>query len=325
VRPLRRDSRESRRRWWRLPIPVIAAAWALALIVGQQRASATEVPGTHAVQKGDTLTDIAAATGVPVDRLVELNDVEGPDRITAGQVLRLTAAPSSGRYYVQPGDTLSGVAAANSIPTAQLAALNALPDPDLLLAGQVLELPGADGRRLPPGVSAQLPSIRWMGSPNFWPGRPRGAPLALVLHTADGALAGIDATFASVASERSAHYGIALDGRVHQYVELMDRAWANGLLESGHAWPGPREPNPNHYTISIETEDLGTGQPVSEAQYQATLAVGRLVLTHYPSIQYVVTHRAISPESRHDDPGHRWVDKGRFATLASALGLKAIL
>jgi N-acetyl-anhydromuramyl-L-alanine amidase AmpD len=135
----------------------------------------------------------------------------------------------------------------------------------------------------------------------------------------------MDAWFLDDRSEHSAHFGIGLDGRVHQYVDVRDRAWANGTIEAGSAWPGPAGVNPNHVTVSIETEDLGdASQVVTEAQYQATLAAARMTLKQYPKIRYLVTHRAISPETRSADPGARWIRSGRFAALAAELGLEPI-
>ena len=55
---------------------------------------------TYTVVAGDTLTRIAARTGVSVSDLVAFNDLADPDRIEVGQVLRLDAAtppmPSDG-------------------------------------------------------------------------------------------------------------------------------------------------------------------------------------------------------------------------------------
>lgn len=44
---------------------------------------------TYTVQAGDTLSAIAATFGVSVDSLVEINNIDNPDLIYAGQVLRL--------------------------------------------------------------------------------------------------------------------------------------------------------------------------------------------------------------------------------------------
>ena len=227
-------------------------------------------------------------------------------------------------YPVQPGETLGGIADAVGIPIRRLAALNNLANPDVIRAGQVLRLSGGQ----PPGERGGIrpaPVARRVGSPNYWPGRPHGPPIALVVHTMAGRLVGADAWFADPRSQVSAHYGVGLDGRIHQYVGLQDRAWANGATEPGSTWPGPAGLNPNHLTVSIEVEDRGDpGRPMTEAQYRGVLAAGRLALSRYPQIRYLVTHRAISPRSRPDDPGRRWMQRDHFARLAAALGLKAV-
>jgi N-acetylmuramoyl-L-alanine amidase len=173
-------------------------------------------------------------------------------------------------------------------------------------------------------VTPPAPTILWVGSPNHFAGRAGHVPMALVIHTMGGTLAGTDAWFANPASQVSAHYGVSLAGVVHQYVALEDGAWSNGDLEAGNRWPGPAGVNPNYLTCSIETEDLGNAaQPVTDAQFASVLAVGRLVLTRYPSITLLVSHSVISPHSRPNCPGSRWIASGRFADLAAELGLTA--
>jgi LysM repeat protein len=44
-------------------------------------------PISYTVKRGDRLRDIAAQFGVTVDAIVQLNNLENPDRIEAGQVL----------------------------------------------------------------------------------------------------------------------------------------------------------------------------------------------------------------------------------------------
>jgi nucleoid-associated protein YgaU len=41
------------------------------------------------VQRGETLTDIARLYGVQASEIGELNEIEDPDRIFVGQVLRI--------------------------------------------------------------------------------------------------------------------------------------------------------------------------------------------------------------------------------------------
>lgn len=142
----------------------------------------------------------------------------------------------------------------------------------------------------------------------------------------DGSLAGCDSWFTRPASEVSAHFGIGLLGAVHQYVQLGDSSWANGVLEAGNRWPGPAGVTPNRLSVTIETEDLGNAdQPVTIPQYAATLAVCRSVLQVRPSITMLVAHRVISPKTRPNCPGDRWIMSGKFAQLARDLGLQALV
>lgn len=172
------------------------------------------------------------------------------------------------------------------------------------------------------------PPIKQVPSPNFWPTREGHDPIAIVLHTMAGSLAGTDGWFSTPASEVSAHYGVGLSGEIHQYVPLTGSAWANGVAQpgAGYAWPGPAGININLLTVSIETEDLGNAnQPVTPAQYTSVAAVGRLTVARYPSIKYLVTHRAITPRDRPNCPGARWTANGGFVGLANELGLTPVL
>jgi len=168
------------------------------------------------------------------------------------------------------------------------------------------------------------PTILQTPSPNFWPGR-LADPVAIVLHTMAGTLAGTDSWFAQSASQVSAHFGVGLDGTIHQYVAWDCRAWANGIIETGNQWePLFGSENPNNRTVSIETEDLGSGAtPVTDAQYASVLAIGRLALARFPSITHLVGHNVISPASRPNCPGARWT-ASRFAILEWELDLVGV-
>jgi soluble lytic murein transglycosylase-like protein len=54
----------------------------------------------------------------------------------------LTTAAQAGEYEVQPGDSLSVIARAHGVSTAELAAANAISDLHLIRVGQVLTIPG---------------------------------------------------------------------------------------------------------------------------------------------------------------------------------------
>lgn len=161
-------------------------------------------------------------------------------------------------------------------------------------------------------------------SPNFWPGRPHGDPIAVVIHTMAGTINSCSAWFSTPRSQVSAHYGVGLDGDFIRYVDRRDTAWANGLLETGNHWPGPRI-NPNWLTLSIETEDLGNPQQeVTDEQYSAVRTLVRTVNATYPSILYVMGHYVITPASRPSCPGNRWTESGRIQQLADETGLTLV-
>lgn len=164
-------------------------------------------------------------------------------------------------------------------------------------------------------------------SGNYWAGRSHGPPIAIVIHTEAGSEAGTAAYFVQNSSQVSAHFGVGLDGRDDEFVQLNDCAWANGIREPGNAWDAHGLPNvnPNYLTVSIETEDQGNNaEPVTDAQYATVLANCRLAMVAYPSIVWLLGHRDISPQSRAHCPGTRWISTGRFAELASELGLNTL-
>lgn len=61
----------------------------------------------HTVVKGETLSSIAAANGTTVQKLVKLNNIKNPDRISVGQKILLHSYTN---YTVKSGDTLSSIA-----------------------------------------------------------------------------------------------------------------------------------------------------------------------------------------------------------------------
>jgi N-acetylmuramoyl-L-alanine amidase len=146
-----------------------------------------------------------------------------------------------------------------------------------------------------------------------------------------GTLRGTDSWFRNPASQVSAHFGIGMGGEVHQYVDLGNVAWSNGVLEVGNRWAALLRIggtsnlvgiNPNALTISIETEDFGSPRAaVSLAQLRAVLAVSQAILMRFPSINVLTGHDVISPGSRAHCPGDRWRSDGHMTRLAFDLGL----
>lgn len=180
---------------------------------------------------------------------------------------------------------------------------------------------------IPPEETPEL-TLVWIGSPNHYAGRAGYDVTALVIHTMAGSLGACDSWFSNPASQVSAHFGIGLGGEQHQYVKLSDGAWANGIIENPCNWTGVLgyTGNPNYATVSVETEDLGNPrQEVTGAQYASTLAVCQLAIDTYPGIEWLLRHTDISPRSRPNCCGDRWVASGRFQMLADDLGLNTTL
>jgi len=154
-----------------------------------------------------------------------------------------------------------------------------------------------------------------------------------VVHTETGGESGTIAEFLNSSSQLSTHYAVGLDGGLDCFVDPGDRAWGNGILEPGNRWTVIANEcgvdsalNPNHITISCETEDLGeTTQEVTDAQYNAVLYAAWESKLRYPrTLRYLARHTDISPQSRANCPGDRWLASGRFQRLADTLGLKTL-
>jgi LysM repeat protein len=126
-------------------------------------ASATSAPassgGAYVVQPGDTLSGIASRAGLSPDSLAAANGLDPNGVLISGTVLHLsggaamvpasttvrvsTGSSSSGAYVVQPGDTLTAIAARAGLSTGSLAAANGLDPNGVLVSGTVLHLSGS--------------------------------------------------------------------------------------------------------------------------------------------------------------------------------------
>lgn len=104
----------------------------------------------YVVQPGETLSEIADRFGVPAADLAAANGIDDGNLVWAGSRLRIAAeAPASpdpatqSMHVVQPGESLSEIAARFGVSTADLAAANDIEDVDFVAAGTSLSVPGA--------------------------------------------------------------------------------------------------------------------------------------------------------------------------------------
>ena len=143
----------------------------------------------HRVRSGENLSAIASRYGVSVNAIAELNNLDRPYRIRAGQVLALPGArgqqapiavvasvnrpeaaapppkaptPPTGvvgsaeeRYVVKRGDTLGKIASKHGMTEESLMELNDIRNRNFLYEGQVLAL--ARSARAAPPVEAEVP------------------------------------------------------------------------------------------------------------------------------------------------------------------------
>jgi LysM repeat protein len=124
-------------------------------------AAPSSTGGAYVVQPGDTLTAIAARAGLSTRSLAAANGLDPSGVLVSGTVLHLSggSAPapvsttvpvsmsssssSGGAYVVQPGDTLTAIAARAGLSTRSLAAANGLDPNGVLVSGTVLHLSGS--------------------------------------------------------------------------------------------------------------------------------------------------------------------------------------
>jgi N-acetylmuramoyl-L-alanine amidase len=137
----------------RAPRPALIGGIALAVaftpVLG---ATVLAAEPTVLVRPGDTLTAIARRHGVSIDRLVTLNEIVDPNRIYAGERLRVrrggAPAPAASKrqastvHVVKSGSTLWGIASAYGVSVASIAVANGIADPGRIFAGQRLVIPG---------------------------------------------------------------------------------------------------------------------------------------------------------------------------------------
>ncbi len=144
------------------------ALLAATIVLALPAAAVADSP--HVVAAGETLTSVAAADGLSVSALASANGLSSRAELRVGQVIEIppqdsttdamstvggatagspsatSAADSVGRLYmVQPGDTLSAIAARIGTTPAHLAAVNGLSVNGTLLAGAKLMLPASSG------------------------------------------------------------------------------------------------------------------------------------------------------------------------------------
>lgn len=144
---------------------VICAAVALLTVAATQASAAAP----HTVMPGETLWSIAAANNFTTHTVAAYNGLSDDAQVYVGETIQIpsetegaaaltstaamtstaatstatSSATSGASHVVQPGETLTGVAAANGISAESLAAANGFSTDAMLISGQEITIPSS--------------------------------------------------------------------------------------------------------------------------------------------------------------------------------------
>jgi soluble lytic murein transglycosylase-like protein len=184
----------------RTHLPLVRIAALVAVIAGGTVAvPAAATDRVVVVQPGDTLSEIAFEYGVTVARLRALNGIIDPNRIYAGQRLRLTgqaatvpSAPTPKArkvvHVVASGENLTGIARRYGSTIAAIVKANGIANPSFLRVGQRLTIPGSRASsaagRMPAGMSSLVAARKKIGGMIRAEAKAQAVPVALALAVA---------------------------------------------------------------------------------------------------------------------------------------------
>ena len=150
----------------RLPVALSGLSMTL-LLTPILAATALAADPVVVVKSGDTLTSLSKRHGIAIGRLVDLNDLADPNRIYAGQKLRVApdaapaprpAAPAARSHTVRSGEHLTGIARHYGVTVNAIVATNGIANASRIYAGQRLAIPGGPAPAPTAGASAPAPA-----------------------------------------------------------------------------------------------------------------------------------------------------------------------
>jgi LysM repeat protein len=249
--------------------------------------------GGYRVRLGDSLSAIAAEHGVSVSQLAATNGLSAEGTLVAGTSLRLpgrgtaTATPtstassaagasSSGGHAVVPGDTLTGIAAANGITPAALAAANGLSPTAFVIAGTRLKIPAAaPAASVPATAAANVPAT---GAATGAPGRLNASQIGSI-----AAANGAPASLASAIAWQESGFNNAMVSvaNARGIMQVMPSTWQYVQNELGAGPLDPASPSDNVRAGSLLLSRLlrdtgGDSATAVAAYYQGLGSVRRI-------------------------------------------------
>ena len=254
----------------------------------------------HTVQTGETLWSIAAANNFTTHALAAYNGLSDDAQVVNGSTIQIpaeseaaaalgaasagtapqaqapAAPPPAGAYTVQPGDTLSAIAARSGISVGQLAWMNGLDPSSPLLAGTGLKLP-TDSPVAAPAQSQPAPVTLPDAEPNATPSRVTSAQVGQVAtqHGVSPSLA------AAVAWQESGfNNGLVSAANARGVMQVLPGTWqwVEDKL-AGHPLD-PSSPLENVHAgvmyLGQLTKDVGGDEALAIASYyQGSLSVSK--------------------------------------------------
>ncbi|WP_445150044.1 LysM peptidoglycan-binding domain-containing protein [Baekduia sp. Peel2402] len=269
---------------------------------------ATPAPlGGYRVRLGDSLSAIAAEHGVSVGQLAALNGLSSEGTLIAGASLKLPSGGSSGSatastsssstasgggHHVVPGDTLTGIAAANGITPAALAAANGLSPNAFVIAGTKLTIPsGAPASSVPAAAAANVPSS---GAAAGSPGRLTASQIGSI-----AAANGAPASLASAIAWQESGFNNAMVSvaNARGIMQVMPSTWQYVQNELGAGRLDPSSPSDNvragSVLLSRLLRDTGGDTATAVAAYYQGLGSVRKIGMLPETRQYVANVLAL--------------------------------
>jgi len=254
----------------------------------------------HVIQPGDSVYAIAKKYGVPVQQIIEDNNLENINQLVPGQALVVMTKDI--RHTVLPGQTLYSIA--RQYGTTVVALLEANPDvidPARIFAGQIIMIPASkqklgvidvNGYALPDisnGVLARtLPHLTFL-SPFSYQVKPDGGLIPMV----DGPMtqAARQENVASLLVITNTREGAGFDSRL-AHIILTDEQAQDALIKNTIATLREK----NYYGLNIDFEYI---YPYDRESYNQFL---RKITEMLHSLGYIVS-TALAPKITGDQRG----------------------
>lgn len=136
----------------------LAAVMVTLLLLPGTALAAPNRDSIHVVQRGETLSGIAARYGVNMWTLARMNGITHPNLIYVGQRLTIPCARPPGRVHVvRPGETLTHIALRYGVNVWTIARANGITNLNFVYVGQRLIIPGAPPPPPPPKPKPPAP------------------------------------------------------------------------------------------------------------------------------------------------------------------------